>query len=237
MTSAGIEFDLTRKRVKNINLRIHPPDGRVTVSAPLRMSEAQIAAFVAAKADWISRHQASIAAQPPRPELRYVTGEEHRFRGMAHVLEVLRANGRVGAEPAEAAAPEGPARLVVHARDPHDAAEVQRHLERLERRELQSRLDVLVPEWEERLGVRTTRIRVRAMKRKWGACRMRTGDVVFNRSLAAETPRAIEYLVLHELAHLIEPSHGPRFQAILTEHMPDWRAVETALNGRVTTRG
>ena len=74
MTSAGIEFELTRKRVKNINLRIHPPDGRVTVSAPLRTSEARIAAFVAAKADWIRHHQARIAAQPTRPELRYVTG-------------------------------------------------------------------------------------------------------------------------------------------------------------------
>ena len=236
MTSAGIKFELTRKRVKNINLRIHPPNGRVTVSAPLRTSEGHIAAFVAAKADWIRRHQARIAAQPPRPELRYVTGEEHRFLGAVHVLEVRPATGRVGTEVGDAAH-EAPPRLVVHARDPHNAAEVQRHLERLQRSELQRRLDVLVPEWEERLGVRTTRIRIRAMKRKWGACRMRTGDVVFNRSLAAEPPRAIEYLVMHELAHLIEPSHGPRFQAILTEHMPDWRAVETALNGRVTTRG
>ena len=237
MTFAGIEFKLKRKRVKNINLRVHPPDGRVTVSAPLRTSEAQIMAFVAAKADWIRRHQARIAAQPPRPELRYVTGEEHRFLGAVHVLVVRTAVGRVGAEVADADAAEARPCLVVRARDPHDAAEVQRHLERLQRRELQRCLDALVPEWEERLGVRTTRIRIRAMKRKWGVCRTRTGDVVFNRSLAAEPPRAIEYLVLHELAHLIEPSHGPRFQAILTEHMPDWRAVETALNGRVTTRG
>ena len=236
MTIAGIEFELTRKRVKNINLRIHPPDGRVTVSAPLRMSEARIVAFITAKADWIRQHQARIAALPPRPELRYVTGEEHRFLGAVHVLEVRPATGRVGAE-AVGSSDEAQPRLVVHARDPHDAAEVQRHLERLQRRELQRRLDALVPEWEERLGVRTTRIRIRAMKRKWGACRTRTGDVVFNRSLAAEPPRAIEYVVLHELAHLIEPSHGPRFQAILTEHMPDWRAVETSLNGRVTTRG
>jgi predicted metal-dependent hydrolase len=236
MTYAGIEFELTRKRVKNINLRIHPPNGRVMVSAPPQTSEAQIVEFVAAKADWICRHQARIAAQPPRPELRYVTGEEHRFLGVVHVLEVRLTSGRVGTEVGDAAH-EAPPRLVVHARDPHNAAEVQRHLERLQRRELQRRLDTLVPEWEERLGVRTTRIRIRAMKRKWGACHTRSGDVVFNRSLAAEPPRAIEYLVLHELAHLIEPSHGPRFQAILTEHMPDWRAVETALNGRVTTRG
>ena len=234
MTTAGIEFELTRKRVKNINLRIHPPDGRVTVSAPLRMSEARIAEFVTAKADWIRKQQARIAALPPRPELRYVTGEEHRFLGVDHRLEVRPATGRRPGAEANGASPQPS--LLVHARDPHDAAEVQRHLERLQRRELQSRLDVLVPEWEERLGVRTTRIRIRAMKRKWGACRTRTGDVVFNLELAKQPPRAIEYLVLHELAHLIEPSHGPRFQAILTEHMPDWHAVETALNGRVTTR-
>ena len=237
MTSAGIEYELTRKRVKNINLRIHPPDGRVTVSAPLRTSETRIAAFVAAKADWIRRHQLRIAARPLRPELQYVTGEEHRFLGAVHVLEVRPAIGRVGAEATEAAAHEARPRLVVHARDPRDAAEIKRHIDRAYRRELQQRLDVLVPQWEQRLSVQTAKIRIRAMKRKWGACRTRTGDVVFNLELAKQTPRAIEYLVLHELAHLLEASHGPRFQAILTEHMSDWRAVETAINGRVTTRG
>ena len=116
MTTAGIKFELTRKSVKNINLRIHPPDGRVTVSAPLRTSEVRIAAFVAAKADWIRHHQARITAQPPRPELRYVTGEEHRFLGAAHVLEVRPATGRVGAAAVGAATHEARPRLVVHAR-------------------------------------------------------------------------------------------------------------------------
>ena len=231
MTTAGIEFELTRKRVKNINLRIHPPDGRVTVSAPLRMSEARIAAFVAAKADWIRHHQARIAALPPRPELRYETGEEHRFLGADHWLEVRPATGRrPGVEALEG-------RLLVHARDPLDRAEVKRHLDRLYRRELQARLDELVPAWSARLGVATPTVRIRAMKRKWGACRPQRRDIVFNLELAKQPPAAIDYVVLHELAHLLEPSHGPRFQAILSAHLPDWRAVETALNGRVTTRG
>jgi predicted metal-dependent hydrolase len=91
--------------------------------------------------------------------------------------------------------------------------------------------------WSARLGVATQHIRIRAMKRKWGACRPRSGDIVLNLELAKHPPAAIDYVVLHELAHLLEASYGPRFQAILTEHMPDWRAVETALNGRVTTRG
>ena len=233
MVIAGIEIELIRKRVKNVNLRIHTPDGRVTVSAPRRTSEAFIADFVAAKAPWIRKQQARIAAMPPRPELTYTHGEEHAFLGHTYPLEIYAAVGRPGAEfqsdgPAES--PEEP-RLVVHARAPRDAAEIKRHIDRAYRRELQQRLDVLVPEWEQRLGVKTTKIRIRAMKRKWGACRTRTGDVVFNLELAKHAPRAIEYLVLHELAHLIEASHNARFQAILTEHMPDWREVEATLNG------
>ena len=243
MTTAGIEYELTRKRVKNINLRINPPDGRVTVSAPRRTSEAFIAEFVAAKAPWIRKQQARIAARPLRPELTYTHGEEHAFLGHPYPLEIYAAAGRPGAEFQSSLQSEGPVespeepRVVVHARDPRDAAEIKRHIDRAYRRELQQRLDVLVPQWEQRLSVQTTKIRIRAMKRKWGACRTRTGDVVFNLELAKQTPRAIEYVVLHELAHLLEASHGPRFQAILTEHMPDWRDVETALNGRLTTRG
>ena len=241
MVIDGIEIELIRKRVKNVNLRIHTPDGRVTVSAPRRTSEAFIAEFVAAKAPWIRKQQARIAAMPPRPELTYTHGEEHAFLGHPYPLEIYAAAGRPGAEfqsgfqsslqsddPAES--PEEP-RLVVHARDPRDPAEIKRHIDRAYRRELQARLDALVPKWEQRLGVKTTKIRIRAMKRKWGACRTRTGDVVFNLELIKHPPRAIEYLVLHELAHLIEASHNARFQAILTEHMPDWREVEATLNG------
>jgi predicted metal-dependent hydrolase len=233
MVIAGIEIELIRKRVKNVNLRIHAPYGRVTVSAPRRTSEAFIAEFVAAKAPWIRKQQARIAAMPPRPELTYTHGEEHAFLGHPYPLEIYAAVGRPGAEfqsdgPAEP--PEEP-RLVVHARAPRDPAEIKRHIDRAYRRELQQRLDMLVLKWEQRLGVKTTKIRIRAMKRKWGACRPRTADIVFNLELIKHAPRAIEYVVLHELAHLIEASHNDRFQAILTEHMPDWREVEATLNG------
>ena len=233
MVIAGIEIELIRKRVKNVNLRIHTPDGRVTVSAPRRTSEAFIAEFVAAKAPWIRKQQARIAAMPPRPELAYTHGEEHAFLGHPYPLEIYAAVGRPGAEFQSDGPAESPeeSRLVVHARAPRDAAEIKRHIDRAYRRELQQRLDMLVPKWEQRLDVKTTKIRIRAMKRKWGACRTRTADIVFNLELIKHAPRAIEYLVLHELAHLIEASHNDRFQAILTEHMPDWREVEATLNG------
>ena len=237
MVIAGIEIELIMKRVKNVNLRIHAPDGRVTVSAPRRTSEAFIAEFVAAKAPWIRKQQARIAAMPPRRELDYTHGEEHAFLGHPYPLEIYAAAGRPGADFQPSLQSDGPVespeepRLVVRARNPRDPAEIKRHIDRAYRRELQQSLDVLVPEWEQRLGVKTTKIRIRAMKRKWGACRPRTADIVFNLELIKHTPRAIEYLVLHELAHLIEASHNARFQAILTDHMADWREVEAMLNG------
>ena len=98
MVIDGIEIELIRKRVKNVNLRIHTPDGRVTVSAPRRTSEAFIAEFVAAKAPWIRKQQARIAAMPPRPELTYTHGEEHAFLGHPYPLEIYAAAGRPGAE-------------------------------------------------------------------------------------------------------------------------------------------
>ena len=98
MVIAGIEIELIRKRVKNVNLRIHTPDGRVTVSAPRRTSEAFIAEFVAAKAPWIRKQQARIAAMPPRPELAYTHGEKHAFLGHPYPLEIYAAVGRPGAE-------------------------------------------------------------------------------------------------------------------------------------------
>ena len=82
------------------------------------------------------------------------------------------------------------------------------------------------------MGVESTRIRIRLMKRKWGACRPHSGDIVFNLELIKYPEIAIEYVVLHELAHLIEPSHNARFKAVLSEHMPDWKAVEALLNNR-----
>ena len=87
------------------------------------------------------------------------------------------------------------------------------------------------------MKVESTGWRIRPMKTKWGSCNTLRKTMLFNLELIKQPIECIEYVVVHELAHLIEPSHGPRFQAILSEHMPDWRDVEIALNGRVTTRG
>ncbi|MDE0871985.1 MAG: SprT family zinc-dependent metalloprotease [Flavobacteriales bacterium] len=233
MTIAGIEIELVRKRIKNVHLRIYPPEGRVRVSAPHRTSETFIADFVSAKVPWIRKQQARIAALPPTPELSYTDGEEHVFLGQPHTLVLHKATGRpsVTFDSTDSAA----SIIHIHAREPQDAQAVERLLKRAYRRELQRLLDAYIPKWEEALGVRSTNIRIRAMKRKWGACRPRTADIVFNLELIKHPPICTDYVVLHELAHLLEGSHNARFQAILTQHMPNWREVEGMLNGRTAS--
>jgi predicted metal-dependent hydrolase len=226
LTIAGIEIELVRKHIKNVHLRIYPPQGRVRVSAPVRTSKKFIAEFVTSKAPWIRKQQARIAAIPPKPELAFTDGEEHAFQGEPYTLQLHQAGGR-----ASVAFDSTDRTIQIHARDPRAEA-VERLLKRAYRKELQALLDSYIPPWEEALGVASTKIRIRSMKRKWGACRTRTADIVFNLELIKHPPICTEYVVLHELAHLIEGSHNARFKAILTEHMPNWRAVEAMLNGR-----
>jgi predicted metal-dependent hydrolase len=223
---AGIELELIRKRIKNMHLRIYPPDGAVRVSAPLRMSQTAVTGFVESKASWIRKQQARIQARPIQPEMRFVSGELHDFLGESYVLHLEETDGR-------SAVAFGPDQsLHIKTRGPLKVEGIARLLRSAYRRELQARIDVLIPMWEQRMGVKTKRIRIRLMKRKWGACRPHSGDIVFNLELIKYPEIAIEYVVLHELAHLIEPSHNARFKSILSHNMPDWKEVEGILNHR-----
>ena len=225
LTIAGIEIELVRKRIKNVHLRIYPPEGRVRVSAPVRTSKAFIAEFVTSKAPWIREQQARIAAMPPKPELAFTDGEEHAFLGDPFVLQLHQAGGR-----ARVSFDSANRTIQIYARD-LGAEAVERLLKRAYRLEFQGLLDSYIPLWEASLGVASKKIRIRSMRRKWGACRTRTADIVFNLELIKYPPICTEYVVLHELAHLIEGSHNARFKSILTEHMPNWREVEAMLNG------
>jgi hypothetical protein len=225
---AGIELELFRKEVKHLNLRIYPPDGVVHVTAPKRMSASVITRFVEAKTSWIIGHQNRMSLLPVQEELTYKTGEKHRFLGNMYSIEFEGTPGKSTAQflPNRT--------LHIETRHCSNSDSIARLLRNVYRNELQSILDLLIPKWEARLGVRSKRIRIRLMRRKWGACRPFSGDIVFNLDLIKHPQKAIEYVVLHELAHLIEPSHNERFQRILSDHMPNWRVVEGMLNERVS---
>lgn len=166
----GMPVRITYKRIKNITLRVKPPDGGIEVSAPLRTSPSDIASLVRERRLWIERAQARVAASPSSRAENASPAEVERWRAVV-----------------EACVP------------------------------------VLLERWEPVLGVKAGKLAFRNMKSRWGSCRPDTGRICINVRLALYPPECLEYVVVHELAHLIEHGHGPRFRAILDAVMPDWK--------------
>lgn len=172
------EFEvwILRKRVKNINLRVKPPDGRIEVSAPLRVDTSFVRAFVREKRDWIRKQQERIAASP---------------------------QGR-----AAAASPDEVAQW---------------------REVVQAFVPPLIAKWEPIMGVKAGKIAYRNMTSRWGSCQPSTGRICINVRLALYPPECLEYVVVHELCHLLERGHGPRFHALMDAFLPDWKAIRAKL--------
>ena len=172
------EFEvwILRKRIKNINLRVKPPDGRIEVSAPLRVDASFVRVFVREKRDWIRKQQERIAASP---------------------------QGR-----AAAASPDEVAQW---------------------REVVQAFVPPLIAKWEPIMGVKAGKIAYRNMTSRWGSCQPSTGRICINVRLALYPPECLEYVVVHELCHLLERGHGPRFHALMDAFLPDWKAIRAKL--------
>lgn len=216
---------LAQKRIKNLYVRVLPPDGRIEVSAPLFMSRADIAAFVAARREWIEERREALAQARALREAAM---------GEPDVGSVLRLWGkRLPLEVVEGAhwrlAVEGD-RALLTARQGASEERRKAWLRAWKRGELERALGRLVPKWEERTGLKCAEWRIKDMRTKWGTCNYVAGRLWFNLKLVELDPRFLEYVVLHEVAHLQVHDHGPAFEAILDRHMPEWRAIRAEMN-------
>jgi len=230
----GLEVELVRKRVRNLHLSVHPPDGRVRISAPLRTSDRSIARFVRENLAWVARHQERIAeeerraAAVPRPRvLRGEGGEVWSRFGQALRLTVVEGSGRIDVR----VAPER--RLVLTVPSGTGAEARLAALERWQRRELRTAASVMIEHWAARLEVSPQFLGIRRMRTRWGTCVPQRGRIWLSLALASREPAQVEYVVVHELVHLLEGSHGPRFVALMDRYLPDWRSRKAALDGSV----
>lgn len=167
----GIPVEITRKRVKNINLRVSP-DGKVRVSAPYLCTERQILRFVASRTDWIEQKLQAVAAR------------SEQFNEEISQAEIA---------------------------------------------ELKRRIAASMAVWEEKTGLHPAGWRIRKMKSCWGTCNTKSRMITINTRLIKYPPECLDYVVLHELAHLRVPNHGPAFKALLSRYMPDWKQKKEAL--------
>ena len=224
ITVSGLNVQVVRKAIKNLHLGVYPPAGRVRVAAPLALSDNAVRLAVVGKLGWIKRQRARFQAQPRQSQREMVSGESHYFLGRRYRLRVVEHNG------AGKVVLRNRTTLELHVRPETDATERERVLQRSYRQHLRDAVPPLIAKWETILDVQITGWGIKKMKTKWGACSIAARRIWLNLELAKKPVQCLEYLIVHELIHLIEPHHNERFISLLDRHLPNWRMHRQELN-------
>jgi predicted metal-dependent hydrolase len=223
MELGDVVLDVIKKDIKNVHLSVYPPTGRVRVSAPLRMKDDLIRVFAVAKLPWIRQQRRKLLAQERESEREYVDRESHYVWGRRYLLKVVERDAAPMVELR-------PRALVLQIRPGADNVKRQLVLEGWYRQQLKTAIPPLISKWERLMDVRVSQFYVQRMKTKWGSCSHRSGSIRLNAELAKKPPECLEYITVHEMVHLLEPSHNPRFLALMDKYMPQWRSRRDLLN-------
>lgn len=218
-----LAVDVVRKDIKNVHLSVHPPTGRVTIAAPAHMSLDTIRVFAITKLAWIRRQQSELLEQERESPREYLDRESHYVWGKRYLLKVSEIEQPPSVELKHS-------RLHLHVRPGASQAKCQTILEEWYREQVREAALPLLTRWEGRLDVKAERLFVRRMKTKWGSCNPVARTIRLNTDLAKKPPLCLEYLVVHELVHLLEPTHNARFVALMDQFMPKWRSHQQVLN-------
>jgi predicted metal-dependent hydrolase len=218
-----IPVDVIRKDIKNVHLSVHPPTGRVRIAAPERMSLDTVRVFAIAKVPWIRKQQRKLREQERETPREYIDRESHHVWGKRYLLQVVEAD-----QPASVELSHG--RMILHVRRGTDKAKRQTIVEEWHREQLWKAVFPLIKKWERLIGVRVRRFFVQRMKTKWGSCNGSAGSIRLNTDLARKPIECLEYIVVHEMVHLLESTHNARFMALMDQFMPKWQSYRDVLN-------
>lgn len=223
----GVRVEVARKRIKNLNLSVHPPEGRVRVSAPMRLGDEAVRLAVASKLAWIQDKQKAFAERPRQPPREMVTGEDHFFLGRRYRLRVLEENGpcRVSIE-----GDSEDSELTIRVRPGAGREKRERVLDDWYRCRMKELVPELVAKWQPIMGVDVADWGVKKMKTRWGSCNIRDRRIWLNLELAKKPLHCLEYVVVHEMAHLLERLHNDRFKSLMDGFMPQWRTHKNELD-------
>ena len=219
----SLAVEVTVKPIKHLHLSVLPPHGAVRISAPERMSEAQVRAYTIGKLGWIRRQQSRFERQARESPRQVIERESLHVWGQRVLLHIHHADARPRIEL-------HPNHLQLFIRPATPSEKRQCLLAAWYREQLRSAAAPLIQKWEEALGVQMNRLFVQAMTRQWGSCNPITGNIRLNTQLAQKPKSCLDYVILHELCHLRVPRHGDAFVALLHHHMADWQERKHLLN-------
>ena len=218
-----ITVDVILKDIKNVHLSVYPPTGRVRISAPKRMDLDTIRVFAISKLDWIKRQQLKMREQERETPREYVERESHYVWGKRYLLSVSEIDQAPSIELKHS-------RMLLSVRPGADFDKRRAVTEHWYRSLLREAVPPLIAKWEPQVGVKVERFFVRRMKTRWGSCNPTVHSIRLNTELAKKPPLCLEYVLVHELVHLLEPSHNARFVALMDQFMPKWPFHRDVLN-------
>ena len=218
-----IAIAVTRKDIKHVHLSVHPPAGRVTLVAPKGTRLEVARAYAVSKLGWIREQQAKLFGQARETPRQFVERESHQLWGRRYLLSVVE-------EDVKPFVRLDHRRIKLTIRPGSSRAKREQVIHEWHKLLLHEVVPALIKKWEVKLGVTVSGYFLQRMKTKWGACNHRAGNIRLNTELVKKPKDLLEYVVVHEMAHLLEPTHSDRFLAILEEHYPSWREARNELN-------
>jgi predicted metal-dependent hydrolase len=221
---SGITVEVVRKEIKNLHVGVYPPHGRVRVAAPLRLNDEAVRLAVISRLGWIRRKRKAFEGQDRQSERELVTGESHYFQGRRYLLDVIEED----ASPAVRLAGRSTMELRVRPGSDRYARELVLH--RWYRQQVREQIPPLLAKWEPRVGETVGEVRIKRMKTLWGSCNAAARRIWLNLELAKKPASCLEYIMVHEMVHLLEPRHTERFRELMDAVMPQWRLHRDELN-------
>ena len=220
----GIEVVVFYKNVKNLHLNVLPPIGKVRVSAPIGMSDDAIRTFLATRISWIKKKQSKFKAQERQTPREYISGESHYYLGDRYKLEVIE----------QVAKPnltiKGKKKFVLSVKPKSSVLYRERVMQDFYRRELRQVIEPMVIKWQKQISAEANFWGIRRMKTRWGTCDKKVKRIWFNLELIKKPRSCIQYVVVHELLHLIERKHNDKFVGLMDKYLPKWKSEIDELN-------
>jgi len=216
-----IAVDVVKKDIKNVHLSVHPPTGKVRISAPSRMSLDTIRVFAISKLGWIKQQQRKFREQDREASREYLDRESHYVWGKRYLLKVVEGPPQVRLSHGK---------MVLCLRPEASTEQKRAVIARWYRQQVRVAASEQVAKWRSIIDVEVQRVSVRQMKTKWGSCNPHTQSICLNTDLAKKSPECLEYIVVHELVHMRERNHGDGFTALMDAYLPQWRQLRALLN-------
>lgn len=222
-----IVIDVVRKNIKNLHLAVYPPNGRVRIATPSKVDDEAVRLFAISKIAWIRKNQKKYLNQDRQTERKYVSGESHYFRGQRYLLNVIYHTGY------PKVAIRNKKFIDLYVKKDYTTEQRGNAMYKWYRKKLKEQVPVLIERWEKTIGVEVPEWVVKIMKTKWGTCNRETKRIWLNIELAKKPEHCLEYILVHEMVHLLERNHTEQFVAYMDKFMPPWRNYKEELNRSV----